>query len=151
MGKKVLFKKNIFLILRMMFTKERAMYLKRKNIFHHMGENCLWQPYTIPSEPYLLSLGDNVKVTAGVRFVTHDITPTVFDKAGYPVNKECLYYMDKIVVGNNVMIGADSILLPGITIGDNVIIAAGSVVSSNIPSGTVVGGCRLRLLENLRI
>ena len=48
--------------------------------------------------------------------------------------------MDKIVVGNNVMIGADTIIMPGVTIGDNVIIAAGSVISKDIPSGSVVGG-----------
>lgn len=62
----------------------------------------------------------------------------VFGHAGYPVNEECLYYMDKIVVENNVMIGADTIILPGVTIGNNVVIAAGSIVSKDIPSGTVV-------------
>lgn len=86
-----------------------------------------------------------------MRFITHDVTPAVFGYAGYPVNEECLYYMDKIVVGNNVMIGADTIILPGVTIGDNVIIAAGSVVSKDIPSGTVAGGYLQRLLVHLMI
>ena len=49
-------------------------------------------------------------------------------------------------VGNNVMIGAESILLGDITIGDNVQIGAGSVVVKDIESNTVVVGGKLRKL-----
>ena len=134
------FKKNIIFQIRMFLSNDRASLIKKSRIFHKIGENCRWQPYTIPSEPYLISLGNNVRVTAGVRFVTHDITPALFCCAGYKMNKECLYYMDKIIIGNNVMIGADSIILPGIIVGDNVIIAAGSVVSKNLESGFIYAG-----------
>ena len=123
----------------MLFVRDRADYLKNSNIFLHFGDYCLWQPYTIPSEPYLISIGDNVRVTAGVRFITHDISPAMFCRAGYKHHKSCLYYMDKIIVGNNVMIGADSIIMPGVTIGNDVVIAAGSVVTKSISSGEVWG------------
>nr|WCG92799.1 acyltransferase [Lactococcus lactis] len=68
------------------------------------------------------------------------LTPAVFGMAGYPVHDDCLYYMDKIIIGDNVMIGADSIVMPGVKIGNNVIIAAGSVVTKEIPDGVVAGG-----------
>ena len=136
----MLYKKTILKMIKMLFIKDRASYLKKQNIFHHFGNYCLWQPYTIPSEPYLISIGDNVRVTAGVRFITHDISPAMFCRAGYKHHKSCLYYMDKIIVGNNVMIGADSIIMPGVTIGDNVVIAAGAVVTKSVPSGEVWGG-----------
>lgn len=148
MKRKTYQKKSKFLMIKLLFVRERADFLRKKNIFHHFGEAVLWQPYTIPSEPYLVSIGNNVKVTAGVRFITHDITPAVFGKAGYPVHEDCLYYMDKIVIGNNVMIGADSIIMPGVTIGDNVIIAAGSVVCKDIPSGVVVAGTPAKVVES---
>ncbi len=45
-----------------------------------------------------------------------------------------------ICVGNNVFIGNNSILLPGVIIGDNYIIGAGSVVSKNVPENSVVAG-----------
>lgn len=140
MKKKQYFKKSKIQQLLFLLSRERADFLRKSGWFHSFGKAVLWQPYSYPSEPYLVSIGDNVKVTAGVRFITHDLTPAVFGYAGYAVNKECLYYMDKIVVGNNVMIGADTIIMPGVTIGDNVIIAAGSVISKDIPSGSVVGG-----------
>lgn len=139
MEEKKKFKRTVWFMLRLFLSKDRAQFLKRKKVFHKMGDYCLWQPYTIPSEPYLISLGNNVRVTAGVGFITHDILPAFFYRAGYPANKKCLYFMDKIIIGNNVMIGADSIIMPGVTVGDNVIIAAGSVVTKDIPSGEIWG------------
>ncbi len=49
-------------------------------------------------------------------------------------------------VGNNVMIGAESIVLGDITIGDNVMIGAGSVVTKDVPANSVVVGGNLRKL-----
>lgn len=45
-----------------------------------------------------------------------------------------------IVIGNNVQIGANAIILPRITIGDNVVVGAGSVVTKNIDSNLIVAG-----------
>lgn len=126
----LLFKKNGF---------KRALFLKKKNIFFHIGENVSFRPFVIPSEPNLVSIGDNVWIAAGVRFITHDmINQMLFLKGekGIP-NKT---YYSNITIGNNVVVGADVIILPGKRIGDNVIIAAGSVVSKDIPSNEVWGG-----------
>ncbi len=45
-----------------------------------------------------------------------------------------------VVIGNNVFIGADSVILPGVTIGDNVVVGANSTVSRDVPSNVVVAG-----------
>ena len=50
------------------------------------------------------------------------------------------YSFKKVVIGNNVWIGASSIILPGVKIGDNVIVAAGSVVVDDIESNVMVAG-----------
>lgn len=60
-------------------TKKKAEYLKKRNIFHKMGDNCGYHPFKIPSEPYLLSIHNNVSIAANVDFVTHDITCDVFN------------------------------------------------------------------------
>ena len=49
-------------------------------------------------------------------------------------------FLKPIVIGDNVFIGAGTIILPGTTIGSNVIIGAGSVVKGNIPEGVVAAG-----------
>ena len=81
------------------------------------------------SEPWLISLGDNVHLTDGVRFICHDGGTLLFrDKV------PDLEITAPIRLGSNVYVGNNVIFLPGVTIGDNVIIGAGAVVSKNIPS-----------------
>lgn len=86
------------------------------------------------SEPYLITIGNYVQVTREVTFHTHggghvlrDLIPD-FDCFG------------RIVVEDNVYIGSNSIILPGITIGKGSLVAAGSVVTKSVRPRTVVGG-----------
>ena len=140
------FIKRKFRLVRLMLMggRERADYFKKIHYFHEQGDGCYFQPYNFGTEPHLLSFGDNVCVATGVRFVNHDIVSFVFN------------YMDKsldlptkvkpIRDGNNVFIGSDSTILPGVTIGDNCVIGAGSVVTKDIPSGSVAVGVPCRVI-----
>lgn len=134
--------KRIFLMLRLMFIRsstKRADYLRKKHLFKFYGERGSWHSFSrLPSEPELISIGNNVHIAANVRFITHDIICDMFNRAGY--NGHWKYYTDEIKVQDNVMIGADSIVMYGVTIGSNVIIAAGSVITKNIPDGEIWGG-----------
>ena len=55
----------------------------------------------------------------------------------------------KVRIGNNVYIGNNSLIMPGVTIGDNVLVAAGSVVTHSVPNNVVVGGNPARILCSL--
>ena len=101
-------------------------------------------PATFGSEPYLVRLGNHVTVTSGVRFVTHD--------GGVWVFREKIPEIDvfgPVRVGNNVFIGLNSILLPGVTVGNNVIIGAGSVVNRDVPDNSVVAGVPAKIIKNV--
>ena len=50
------------------------------------------------------------------------------------------YRIGKVVIGRDVMIGANVTILPGVHIGDGSIVAAGAVVTKDVPSGVMVGG-----------
>lgn len=82
--------------------------------------------------PWLISVGDNVTLATGVKLLAHDASTArisgVHTKIGI------------VEIGNNVFIGANSIVLPNVRIGDNVVVAAGSVVTKDIPSNNVYGG-----------
>lgn len=115
---------------RCLFTPEE--YLRKKGV--KIGTDCDIKTMFFGSEPYLISIGNHVQITSGVRFFTHG--------AGWILRKK---YPDfdafgKIYIGNNVYIGNNSLIMPGVTIEDNVIIGAGSVVSKSIPSGWIVAG-----------
>lgn len=116
----------------------RAEFLRKKKHFKSQGEHCYLQPWNYGTEPYMISFGNNVHVASGVKFINHDISAYM------------LQYMEpetafktrtgEITIGDNVFIGANSLLLYGVNIGNNVIIGAGSVVTKDIPNGVVAVG-----------
>jgi len=99
-----------------------------------IGENCNIHTKFWSSEPYLITIGNNVHVTQNVRFQTHGGSHILrsrvpdFDSFG------------KITVEDDVYIGAETQILPGVTIGKGSLIGAGSVVTKSVPPGIVVAG-----------
>ena len=91
------------------------------------------------SEPWLIKLGSNVYITAGVSFVTHDGGTLILRK-----EISDLEWTAPIVIGDDVYIGIQSIILPGVKIGNRSIVAAGAVVSRDVPANSVVGGVPAR-------
>ena len=125
--------------------KKRARILRKRGVI--IGKNSEIQPNTVfGSEPYLIELGDNVRIISGVQFMTHDGGLWVLRNNGKLPNSD---KFGKIKIGNNVHIGTNSIILPGITIGDNVIIGAGAVVTKDIPSNSVAVGVPARVIETI--
>lgn len=76
-------------------------------------------------------IGSNVEFASGVKIISANHTHNDFSKHEKA---------KPITIGNNVLIGANSIVLPGVTIGDNVVIGAGSVVSKNISPNSIAVG-----------
>ena len=109
-----------------------------------VGCDCRIYDCHFGSEPYLITIGDHVTITAGVQFCTHDGGVWVFRKE-YPD----IDVFAPIRVGNNVFIGAYSILLPGAVVGDNCVIGAGSVVAGEIPANCVAAGAPARVVRSL--
>ena len=107
------------------------------------GKGCRFINVNFGSEPYLVTLGDHVSATL-TNFVTHDGGVWVFREKHPDID-----VFAPIHVGNNVYIGARTIILPGVTIGDNVVIGAGAVVSRDIPSDCVAVGIPARPLKSL--
>jgi len=95
------------------------------------------------SEPYLIEIGNNVLISSNVSFITHDGGTWVFtDKEEY---KEVIKY-GKIIIGNNVFIGAKSIIMPGVRIGNRCVVGAGSIVTKSVPGNCVVAGVPAKII-----
>ncbi len=115
--------------------EELGDYLRRHGGFHHIGEGVSFRPWTNVSDPYLVSIGNNVQLSACSIF-GHDGSIHMLNKA-YGVKLE---KVDKVVIRDNVFIGHQAVVLPGVTIGPNAIIAAGSVVAKDVQPGDIVAG-----------
>lgn len=83
------------------------------------------------SHCWLITIGDNVTFGPGVRVLAHDAS--MHGALGYTK-------IAPVTIGNNVFIGAGSVVLPGTRIGSNAIIGAGSVVTKDVPDGMVYAG-----------
>lgn len=94
------------------------------------------------TEPWIITMGSNVHLTDGIRFLTHDGGTLLFrDRV------PDLEITKPINIGNNVYIGNNVIILPGVTIGNDVIIGAGAVVSKSIPDNSVAVGVPARVIK----
>lgn len=121
----------------------RASLRNAKNIY--LGENvritmdcCIWAEQNSKIE-----FGDNVLVGPGVKMF-----------CGNHGTKLCdipMVFQDRIekdiYIGNDVWIGANSILVSGVKINDGAIVAAGSVVTKEVPKNAIVGGSPAKIIK----
>ncbi|MCD8237331.1 MAG: acyltransferase [Prevotellaceae bacterium] len=108
-----------------------------------MGErnsiaSCFWS-----SEPYLITIGSDCTITAGVKIFTHGGCSVARDRYR---NFDCF---GKVTIGDRVYIGTNALIMPGVSIGNRVLIAAGSVVTKSIPDNCVVGGNPAKFLHSV--
>lgn len=94
------------------------------------------------SEPWMITLGDNVYITSDVKFICHD-GGTLLYRDQIPD----LEITKPITVGSNVYFGNNVIVLPGVNIGNNVVVGAGAVVTKDIPDNVVIGGVPARVIK----
>lgn len=108
-----------------------------------IGEGCeILNGYDFGSEPYLVTIGNNVRVTAGVKITTHDGGCWVL-RNKYPELADCDRF-GRVTIGDNCHIGMNAMILPGVTIGRDCIVGACAVVTHDVPDGTVVAGVPAR-------
>jgi acetyltransferase-like isoleucine patch superfamily enzyme len=134
-----------------------------KIIFKNIGKNFLIDYKTYFRYPKKISIGHNVSINRGCEFyasflvqegyikIGNDVTFSPHVKLfaiGHTYNNFGLEdFAAPITIGNNVWIGANSTILPGVKIGDGAIIGAGSLVLKDIPSGTVSFGVPTKVVK----
>lgn len=107
----------------------------------NLGSNCLiYRSMEWPSEPYLVTIGNNVQLTRGVAIHTHG--------GGNVIRRKVPDFdaFGKVVIKDWAYIGFHAQIMPGVTIGEGAMVAAGSIVTKSVPDGMVVGGNPARLL-----
>lgn len=90
-----------------------------------------------------IRIGDNCMLAprVGIYAATHPIEPGLRNSG-----RE---YGKPVTIGDNVWIGANAVINPGVTIGNNVVVASGAVVVRDVPDSVVVGGNPARILKEI--
>ncbi len=73
----------------------------------------------------------------------------VLTNAKYPKSVKAKDFLEGVVVGKQVIIGANATILPGVLIGDHALVGAGSVVSNEVPAGKVVAGNPAKVIDDV--
>lgn len=125
---------------------------KRANLLRKKGaiiwNNCeIYRDVDFWSEPWLIEIGNNVRITNQVRLTTHDWGMRVLTNMWKIPDNSGKFW--RIKIGNNVHIWVRSIIMPGVTIWDNVIIWAWSIITKDIPSNSVAVWVPCKVIETV--
>lgn len=131
-------------------------------VFTHSGRDVFFDRRVYVKFPWLVTIGPRTSINRGVEFYgdlagSHGVTigadcyiaPHVkFFASGHDLDDLTMHVGADIVIGREVWIGAQTIVLPGVTVGDECVIAAGSVVTGDLPPGVLAGGVPARVIRD---
>lgn len=111
------------------------------NIF--VGENFFANYNLVVLDVGKVTIGDNAQIAPNVSIYT----------AGHPVHPDSrnsgYEYGIDVTIGDNVWIGGNTCIMPGVTIGNNVVIGAGSVVTKSLPDNVIAFGNPCRVFREI--
>lgn len=130
----------------------RKIYFEKLGVY--MGENTyanLGMKVVIGElkEKYMLIIGNNVSIAPNVVFVVESSPNNSQVLRNIDYVKNNLIKNEKIIIEDDVWIGANVTILPGVKIGRNSVIGAGSVVNKSIDSHSIYAGIPARKIRNI--
>jgi acetyltransferase-like isoleucine patch superfamily enzyme len=92
-----------------------------------------------------ITINNNVLIGVGARIYDTDFHP--INRLNRLINDQDSIQVSPVLIEDDVWIGANAIILKGVTVGHGAIVAAGSVVVHDVPANTIVGGSPARVLK----
>jgi len=102
------------------------------------------------AEDYQIIIGDRVSIAPNVTIISESEPNNSPHLASIAYVRENLIKDEKVIVEDDVWIGASATILPGVKIGAGAIIGAGAVVTKNVEPYTIVAGIPAKLIRNLK-
>ena len=128
----------------------KANLLRVSGIFKAYGTGGYWHPDWLPSFPELISIGNNVTFAADVRLYEHDMIQRMWNEDPHYTGPKVKFKKGEIIIGDNSVICARSIILYGVHIGHNAVVAGGSVVTKDVPDYAIVAGAPAKVVGDTR-
>lgn len=107
----------------------------------HFGKNVFVNSGVMFTDLGGITLEDGVLIGPGASLIT----------VNHPLNPAERHGLElaSVHIKQNAWVGAQAIILPGVTVGENAVVAAGAVVTKNVPANTVVAGTPARVIREL--
>lgn len=142
-----------------------------KRRFRFFGENAEFRPFAYAHSPSKISIGRNVIIHSetvlsgdpqenGTITIEDDVAMGTgvhiyvanhrYDRIDIPVKYQGYYPAKPVCICQGAWIGANVIILPGVTIGQNSVVGAGAVVTKDVEPHTIVGGNPAKLIKNIK-
>ena len=115
-----------------------------------IGNNCQIRANSHITSINKIIIGDNLLTGTNVLITDNSHGLTDIKNLSIPPTNRLLYSKGPVQIGNNVWLGNNVVVLPGVTIGDAVVVGANSVVASDIPSYSVAVGAPAKILKSNR-
>jgi len=122
-------------------SRDIAKFMKLHGGIHSMGEDCLIECGASIHDAQFVRMGNNVHLS-GCKIIGHDGAIGMLGRR-YGVK---LDRVGKIDIRDNVFIGENAVILPGVTIGPDAIVAVGAIVTKDVPENSVVAGVPARTI-----
>ena len=119
--------------------RDYAAFLKMHGGFYSIGSDCSILTSTVFTDPGIVRIGNNVEFSTCYLIGQNGAVSMLQKAYGLRIDS-----VGKIDIKDNVFIGFNAIILPGITIGPNAIVAAGAVVTGDVLPGDIVAGMPAR-------
>lgn len=115
----------------------------------HVGKNTFFGDYVRIDTSYadMIYIGDYSHLTSGCRILCHQRDLTNYCKGDNAADLG--YKTGEVHIGKGVMVGMETLIMPGVTIGDGAIIGAGSIVTKDIPAWTIATGRPARVVKSI--
>jgi acetyltransferase-like isoleucine patch superfamily enzyme len=125
---------------------QRTVIVAREHGKVKIGNNVGISGATIYAREYI-EIGDYTNIGGNTKILDNDFHP--LEAEARKIDDKNLIGKRKILIGNNVFIGCNSIILKGTEIGDNSVVGAGSVVCGKFPSNVIIAGNPAEIIRRL--
>lgn len=145
------------------FWKDTSALERLKSLFRSVGEDVILTPPFYCDHGDRISIGNHFYANTGLTILDENyvtigsrvfLAPHVsIYTATHPIDAEVrsmdLECAKPVTIGDDVWIGGNTVINPGVTIGNNVVIGSGSVVTKDIPDGVVAAGNPCKVLRKI--
>jgi acetyltransferase-like isoleucine patch superfamily enzyme len=154
----------------LLYFPKLARWICRKK-FRHFGEGSEFRPHAFADYTNKISIGNNVVIRPGTFLFADEmpegtitieddigmgggvhiyVTKHRFDLIGVPIKYQGYYQSKPVRICKGSWIGANSVILLGVTIGENAVVGAGAVVTKDVEPYTVVAGNPARVIRRIK-